>query len=110
MRTQDMTQGHPLKLILAFSLPLMLGNAFQQLYTMVDTIVVGQGIGVAALAAVGASDWLNWLVLSLIQGMAQGFSIKMAQDFGARDEAELRRTVGGAVSLYTLTLPTTPYV
>ena len=55
MRTQDMTQGHPLKLILAFSLPLMLGNAFQQLYTMVDTIVVGQGIGVAALAAVGAS-------------------------------------------------------
>lgn len=99
MRTQDMTQGHPLKLIVAFSLPLMLGNAFQQVYTMVDTMVVGQGIGVTALAAVGASDWLNWLVLSLVQGMAQGFSIKMAQDFGARDEAELRRTVGASILL-----------
>lgn len=110
MRTQDMTQGHPLKLILAFSLPLMLGNAFQQMYTMVDTIVVGQGIGVAALAALGASDWLHWLVLSLIQGMAQGFSIKMAQDFGARDEAELRRTVGGSVLLAAIVAVATAVV
>lgn len=99
MHIHDMTQGHPLKLIIVFSLPLMLGNAFQQLYTMVDTIVVGQGIGVTALAAVGASDWLNWMVLSVVQGMAQGFSIKMAQDFGARQEEELRRTVGSSIVL-----------
>ena len=62
-RIQNMTEGKPLKLILAFSLPLMIGNVFQQLYTVVDTMVVGQALGVGALAALGAADWLNWMVL-----------------------------------------------
>lgn len=99
MRTHDMTVGHPLKLLVAFALPLMLGNIFQQLYTMVDTIIVGQGVGVTALAAVGASDWLNWMVLGSVLGMAQGFSIKMSQDFGAKDEASLRKTVAHSIVL-----------
>ena len=99
MRTHDMTVGHPLKLLVSFALPLMLGNIFQQLYTMVDTIIVGQGVGVTALAALGASDWLNWMVLGSVLGMAQGFSIKMSQDFGAKDEAALRKTVAHSIVL-----------
>ncbi len=74
-RIKDMTAGKPAGLIFTFALPLMLGNIFQQLYTMVDTAVVGRGIGVDALAALGAADWLNWMALGLSVGLAQGFSI-----------------------------------
>ena len=56
-KIRTMTEGHPLKLIFAFSLPLMFGNVFQQFYTVVDTMVVGQALGVGALAALGAADW-----------------------------------------------------
>jgi len=80
--------------ILSFALPLLIGNIFQQLYTVVDTMVVGKALGVGALAALGASDWLNWLVMGLVQGMAQGFAILMAQEFGAKRYAMLRRVVG----------------
>ena len=58
-RTQSMTQGSPARLIFTFALPLMMGNVFQQLYTVVDTMVVGKFLGVDALAALGAADWLN---------------------------------------------------
>jgi len=98
-RVQNMTEGKPLRLILFFALPLMLGNAFQQLYTLVDTMVVGQALGVTALAALGAADWPNWMFLGIIQGFAQGFSIKMAHDFGAKDYESLRRTVAHAAVL-----------
>jgi hypothetical protein len=63
----------------------MLGNVFQQLYTVVDTMVVGKGVGMNALAALGSSDWFNWMLLSMVQGFAQGFAIPMAQAFGADD-------------------------
>ena len=66
-RTKHMTDGSPLRLLFLFSLPLMAGNLCQQLYTVVDTAVVGKQLGVDALAALGAVDWLNWLVLSVIQ-------------------------------------------
>ena len=69
-RTKHMTEGSPLRLLFLFSLPLMAGNLCQQLYTVVDTAVVGKQLGVDALAALGAVDWLNWLVLSVIQGFA----------------------------------------
>lgn len=98
-RTRSMTQGSPTGLLITFALPLMLGNVFQQLYTVVDTAVVGQGVGVEALAALGAADWLNWLVLSVVQGLAQGFSILMAQYFGAKDYRQLSRTVGASATL-----------
>lgn len=98
-RTQDMTSGKPLFLIITFSLPLMLGNVFQQLYTVVDTAVVGKALGVSALAALGAADWLNWMFLSVIQGLTQGFGILMAQNFGARQTEQLRRSIGGSILL-----------
>lgn len=94
-----MTKGNPYKLIFKFALPLMLGNIFQQMYTLVDTMVVGKGIGVDALAAVGASDWLNWMSLGILAGLAQGFSIPMAQEFGAGHMEKLRKTIGNAISL-----------
>lgn len=96
---KTMTEGKPFKLIFSFALPLMIGNVFQQLYTVVDTMVVGQVLGVNALAALGASDWLNWMILSVIQGFAQGFSILMAQEFGAGHDKRLRKVVGNAIGL-----------
>lgn len=92
-RTIVMTEGKPLGLILKFALPLMLGNVCQQLYTMVDTMIVGNGVGVEALASLGAADWLNWMVLSAITGFAQGFSILVSQHVGARNEAKIRQSV-----------------
>lgn len=96
---KSMTEGRPLKLIFSFALPLMIGNVFQQLYTVVDTMVVGQVLGVNALAALGASDWLNWMMLGIIQGFAQGFSILMAQEFGAGNMKRLKKVVGNSVGL-----------
>ncbi len=98
-RIRSMTEGSPVGLLVSFALPLMVGNMFQQLYTVVDTAVVGQVVGVKALAALGAADWLNWLVLSVIQGFAQGFSILMAQYFGAKDYRQLSRSVGASATL-----------
>lgn len=88
-----MTTGKPFSLIVTFALPLMLGNVFQQMYTVVDTAVVGKALGVGALAALGASDWLNWLMLGMIQGLTQGFGILIAQNYGARNMADLRKAV-----------------
>lgn len=99
---KNMTEGKPAKLLLTFSLSLAAGNVFQQLYTVVDTMVVGKYLGVNALAAVGASDWLNWLMLGIIQGLTQGFAIKMAQDFGAGREDDLRKSVGSSAVLSAL--------
>ncbi|MCH5344044.1 MAG: MATE family efflux transporter [Acetatifactor sp.] len=99
---KNMTEGKPGKLILTFALPLMAGNVFQQLYTVVDTMVVGKYLGVNALAALGAADWMNWMMLGIIQGFAQGFSILMAQEFGARRLERLRKVVGNSVILAAL--------
>lgn len=96
---KSMTEGKPLRLIFSFALPLMIGNVFQQLYTVVDTMVVGQVLGVNALAALGASDWLNWMMLGIIQGFSQGFSILMAQEFGAGNLKRLKKVVGNSISL-----------
>lgn len=97
-----MTQGKPTRLILTFALPLMIGNIFQQLYTVIDTMVVGQALGVSALAALGATDWLNWLFSGLVQGLAQGFSIQMAQEFGAGSYRRLKQVILNAVFLSVL--------
>ena len=99
---RNMTEGKPMKQIFLLALPLMFGNAFQLMYTMVDAIVVGQGVGVSALAALGSADWLNWLMLSLATGFAQGFSILFAQNFGADDHAALRTSVGNSMILAVL--------
>lgn len=96
---KNMTSGSPGKLIFAFSLPLMAGNVFQQLYTIVDTMVVGQALGVNALAALGATDWLSWTSLGLIQGFTQGFGIQLAQRFGAGDHRGFRKSTGNSLLL-----------
>lgn len=98
-KTIVMTEGNPYRLLLTFAFPLMLGNVFQQMYTVVDTMVVGKGLGVDALAAVGAADWLNWMSLGTISGIAQGFSIPMAQEFGAGNQEKLKKTIGNAMTL-----------
>ncbi|MBR4866353.1 MAG: MATE family efflux transporter [Clostridia bacterium] len=98
-RVKDMTTGNPLKLILLFALPLMAGNIFQQLYTVVDTMVVENALGVNALAALGATDWFYWLVLGMVQGVTQGFAILMSKEFGAREYESLRKVVGISATL-----------
>ncbi len=98
-RIKDMTSGNPASLILSFSVPLIFGNIFQQLYTVTDTAIVGKSLGVQALAALGSVDWFNWMILGVVQGFAQGFSILVAQFFGASDEKSLRKSVGNSVIL-----------
>ena len=97
--SKQMTSGNPAKLILFFAVPLMIGNIFQQLYTMVDTMIVGQVLGVGALAALGSADWLIWLVQGIVMGMTQGFSILISQDYGAQRWERLRKTAGRSILL-----------
>lgn len=98
-RTMDMTEGRPFRLIVLFSLPLLLNNIFQQLYYVVDSIVVGQLIGVDAFAAIGAAGFYYWFVLCVIIGFAQGFGALFAQRFGAKDYNGLRRVIAQSVIL-----------
>ena len=102
-KVRDMTKGNPGRLILMFAVPLMIGNVFQQLYTMVDTVVVGQVAGVQALAALGAVEWIMWMVLGISSGITQGFAILIAQDYGARKWKQLKKTVAHSYVLTTIT-------
>ena len=97
--TRDLTQGSPMKLVISFAAPLLFGVLFQQLYSFVDTAIVGQYLGAAKLASVGATGSVNFLVIGLCLGFCSGFSIPIAQVFGARDEEELRRCVWHATVL-----------
>lgn len=97
--TKDMTSGNPLKLILLFSIPLLIGNIFQQFYSMVDTIIVGQTLGVKALAAVGATGSMTFLIFGLVTGFTSGFSVLISQKFGANDEKGVKDSVASAISL-----------
>ena len=96
----DMTSGSPMRHILRFAMPLLLGNLFQQLYNMVDSIVVGNYVGKDALAAVGTCGSLNFLFFSLSSGLAIGIGIIVAQYFGAKDDKNVRSTI--ANSFYVL--------
>lgn len=93
----DMTKGSPIGHIIKFTLPLLLGNLFQQLYNMVDSIVVGNYVGADALAAVGACSSMNFLFFSLSSGLAIGIGIIVAQYFGAGDEENVRSTIANAI-------------
>ena len=94
--TKDMTKGKPLSLILAFCLPMVCGNIFQQLYNMVDSVIVGQYVGVKAFAGVGSVGAVYFLVIGTATGICAGFSIPVAQRFGAGDLKAMRRTVYNA--------------
>lgn len=94
----DLTQGHPMKQIFLFSIPLVLGTVFQQLYSFADTVIVGRFLGVTALAAVGTTYSLNFLILGFVQGLCVGFGILLAQSYGAHDRRGLQRYfVNGSV-------------
>lgn len=95
----DMTKGSPFKLIMKFLIPLMVGNIFQQFYNMVDTIIVGRTVGVQALAAVGATGTIMFLIIGFMQGLTTGFTVMTSQRFGAGDIDGLRKSAGNAAVL-----------
>lgn len=96
-----MTVGAPLVHILSFAVPLLIGNVFQQLYNMVDSLIVGNFVGADALAAVGTCGSVNFLFFSLGNGIATGIGILVSQFFGAGDEKSIRATIGNAVYVLT---------
>ena len=107
----DMTKGNPMKIILLFSIPVLMGNLFQQFYNMVDTIIVGQYLGSKALAAVGSTGCIMFLVLGFANGIAQGFGVMASHAFGAKKEKLLKHYVALAIILtvivsVVLTIPT----
>lgn len=93
IESNRMTAGSPAKHILKLAFPLMFGNIFQQLYTIVDTAVVGKALGVNALAALGTTEWMIFLMVGAIQGITHGFSVVVAQRFGNKEEEGVRAAV-----------------
>ncbi|MBR3788732.1 MAG: MATE family efflux transporter [Clostridia bacterium] len=94
---KDMTKGNPMKIIIRFCLPLMMGNLFQQFYNMADTIIVGKFVGKTALSAVGSVGPLNFLVIGSILGLCTGFAIPIAQSFGAQDFKKLMKITANII-------------
>lgn len=93
---KDLTVGSPMKLILNFAIPMLFGFLFQQFYNMVDTIIVGKCLGVSALASVGSTSSINFMIIGFCTGVCSGFAIPVAQKFGAGDYAGMRRFVANA--------------
>lgn len=92
--TKDLTKGSPWRAIFFFAVPVLMGNIFQQLYNMADTIIVGNTLGFHALGAVGSTGALSFLVLGFCNGMTAGFAVPIAQAFGAKEYEKMRRYVG----------------
>lgn len=97
--TKDMTIGSPMKLILGFSLPLLFGFLFQQFYSVVDTVIVGQFLGMNALAGVGATGSINFMIVGFCMGVCSGFAIPVAHKFGAKDYSGMRQVIANCVWL-----------
>ena len=100
--TKDMTTGSPMRLVLGFALPMLLGLIFQQVYSLVDTIIVGKFLGVSALAAVGVTGSITFLLIGFCLGVCSGFALPVAQQFGAKNYKALRKYVGNSAVLSTL--------
>ena len=98
----DMTQGKPVRMILTFAIPLLIGNIFQQVYSMVDTMVAGYCLGDQAIAAIGATSALYGLIFSIAWGLNSGFAVVVTQSFGAHENSKLRKAVGGMMLLDAL--------
>lgn len=96
---KDMTSGNPLKLLVMFSIPLLCGNVFQQLYLMADTIIVGKTLGANALAAVGATGSLAFMMIGGIYGLTSGFAVITAQRFGAGDQKGVKHSIATIAEL-----------
>jgi putative MATE family efflux protein len=103
--TRNLTKGSPAKLILLFTIPLLIGNIFQQFYSIADTFIVGRTIGVNALAAVGCTGSIMFLILGFAQGLTAGLSIITAQKFGADDKQGVKESyVAGMVISMSVTI------
>ncbi|MBO6129975.1 MAG: MATE family efflux transporter [Pseudobutyrivibrio sp.] len=100
--TKKLTEGNPLNLILGFSIPMLAGLLFQQMYNLVDTIIVGQTLGDNALAAVGSTGSINFLINGFCMGICSGFAIPVAQRFGAESYDSMRKFVGNSIILSTI--------
>lgn len=90
---RDLTEGKPFRLVIGFALPLLFGVLFQQLYSFVDTAIVGRTLGAEKLGAVGSTGSVNFLILGFCMGICSGFAIPVAQSFGAKDYSEMRRFI-----------------
>lgn len=97
--TKQLTEGKPFKLILGFSVPVLLGYLFQQFYNVTDTIIVSKTLGVQSLAAVGSTGAVNFLIIGFVSGLCSGFTIPVAQKFGAKDFSTMRSYVSNIVYL-----------
>ena len=95
----DMTTGKPMKMVLDFTIPVFLGNVFQQLYSMADAVIVGKFVVTGGLAAVGATGTINFLIIGCLLGLTTGFTVLTSQKFGAGRMSEMRKTVGNAAIL-----------
>ena len=99
LMTKDMTSGSPMKLILQFSIPLLFGNIFQQMYNLVDTIIVGRALGLNALSSVGSTASITFLIIGFCLGTCGGIVIPVAQQFGAKKYTQMRSFMMNAVYL-----------
>lgn len=97
--TKDLTKGSVFKLIINFSLPIYFGILFQQFYNIVDTMIVGQTLGVDALASVGATGSIMFMILGFCSGICSGFGIPIAQRFGAKDESGIKKAIANSIWL-----------
>ena len=97
--SKDLTSGSPWRRIAAFTAPVILGNLFQQVYSLADTVIVGRTIGPDALAAVGATSIIVYFVLCFVQGMTGGFSILLGQRYGAGSAEGVQRSAAASVLL-----------
>lgn len=97
--TRDMTKGSPFKIMLGFTIPVFIGNVFQQLYSMVDTVIVGKFVGTGALAAVGSTGTVMFLILGFLMGFTTGVTVITSQRFGAGDIGGVKHSVSNAAFL-----------
>lgn len=96
---KELTSGNPAKIIFAFAVPIIIGSLFQQLYSMIDTVIVGRTIGVEAIAALGSTSYISNLIIGFMSGLTNGFAIITARHFGAGDHVKMRRSVAGTIIL-----------
>lgn len=96
---REMTSGKPAGILFSFAVPIILGSLFQQLYSMIDTVIVGRTIGVEAIAALGATSYISNLIIGFMTGLTNGFAIITARHFGAGDHVNMRRSVAGTIIL-----------
>ncbi len=96
---KELTSGNPAGIIFKFAVPIIIGNLFQQLYSMIDTVIVGRTIGVDAIAALGSTSYISNLIIGFMSGLTNGFAIITAKHFGAGDHVRMRRSVAGTIIL-----------